>query len=480
MDTETKKIIDIFEALNHIPRRSKHEEKISRWLLDFASEIGLAAKADAKGNVVINVPASPGREKAPIIVLQGHMDMVCEKIPESSHDFTNDPITLVFDGDWIEAKETSLGADNGIAVAMCLAIAGNRDLVHPPLELLFTVDEETGLTGAKALGPDFLKGRMLLNLDSEDDGVFTIGCAGGIDAIIAFEPSRVDIEKESVGIEIAFGGLAGGHSGVDIDKHRANALKLLARFLLMLIKETGAGVVSLAGGTALNAIPRDAKAIVSVKPDAVDKVAQLAKSMMEVYASEYTSAEENLFIEIKKVSLEGKKAFGNDFALSFARLLRLIPSGPREYSADIPGLVETSSNLANVRESGTKLEVLTSQRSSVKSRLDEITGDIESAGLTAGADVRLENSYPAWQPDTSSPLLKKSTDVYRRIFSKEPTVEVIHAGLECGVIGSIYDGIDMISFGPTIEHAHSPDERVNLPSIGKIWKFLLALLESIT
>ena len=479
MDAETKKIIDIFEALSGVPRRSKHEEKISRRLKEYASNIGLDAKADGKGNLVINVPASPGREKAPVVVLQGHMDMVCEKTPESAHDFSRDPIEIVFDGDWIKANDTSLGADNGIALAYCLALAGNPNLAHPPLELLFTVDEETGLTGAKALGRNFIKGKMLLNLDSEDDGVFTIGCAGGRDAILTLSPAREDIDKESSGIEVSLSGLAGGHSGVDIHKHRANALKLMARLLLPLIKELGAGLVSLSGGSAVNAIPRDAKAILSIRPDSVGKAAELAKSMAGIFASEYAQTEEKLSIDVDTVSLDGRRAIKTESALSFVRLLRLIPSGPREYSSTIPGLVETSSNLAIVREKGAKLEVLTSQRSSVETRLDEITVDIESAGISAGADVRFENSYPAWQPDTSSPLLARAREVYRRVFSKEPAVEAVHAGLECGVIGSIYNGMDMISIGPTIEHPHSPDERANLPSIGKTWRFLIALLESI-
>lgn len=480
MDAETKAIIDLFESLSRIPRQSKHEEKISKWLLGFAEKAGVPARADKKGNVVITIPASPGRENAPIVVLQGHMDMVCEKIPESNHDFSKDPITLVYDGEWIEAKETSLGADNGIAVAYCLALAISREVAHPPLELLFTVDEERGLNGAKALTPDFLKGRIFLNLDSEDEGVFTIGCAGGRDGVLSLEPARVETGKDSVGLKLSMSGLAGGHSGVDIDKHRANALKLMARLLLQLVKDHGVGVVSLSGGTAVNAIPRNADAVIAVKPDTAGKVSEAVNSMAAVFRSESASADGNLSIDISKASLEGKKAFTEEFALRFIRLLRLIPSGPREYSADIQGLVETSSNLANVNEKEGKIEILTSQRSSVESRLSEVSADIECAGLSAGAVVRMENFYPGWQPDTASPLLKKSTEVYRRLFSKEPVVEVIHAGLECGVIGSIYDGMDMISFGPTIKNAHSPDERAHIPSIGTTWKFLTALLESIT
>ncbi len=477
MKDDIKDILDVFQQLNRVPRRSKHEQKISRWLLNTAAKLGLQAKSDSKGNVVIQVPGSPGREDAPVVVIQGHMDMVCEKEAGSDHDFSKDPIEHVIEGEWMSAKETSLGADNGIAIAYCLAIARDRDLVHPPLELLFTVDEETGLNGARALGPGFIEGRILLNLDSEDEGVFTIGCAGGRDTMLSYEPQRTGIGENFTGVQITVGGLAGGHSGVEINLHRANALKLLARLLSKIFSDSNARLVSFSGGSAINAIPRDAEALIAVERGDVEKVTKIAEDMETVFGSEFAPAEKSIRIAANVSPLAGK-SYTADFSKQLIALLRVIPSGPREYSITIPDLVETSSNLAIVREQDGKLIISTSQRGSIESSLDEIADDIALAGQLAGAAASFQNSYPSWQPDTESPLLKRCTDVYKRLFSKEAKVEAIHAGLECAVIGAIYDGMEMISFGPTIEHPHSPDERVHLPSVGTTWLFLLSLLES--
>ena len=477
MDVEVQKIIDIFEKLNAVPRQSKHEEKVSRWLVDRAAALKLNAKTDSVGNIVVDVPASRGRENAPVVVLQGHMDMVCEKRAGSEHDFSKDPIEHVIDGDWLSAKDTSLGADNGIALAYCLAIAERSDLIHPPLELLFTVDEETGLNGAKALSRDFLKGRILLNLDSEEEGFITIGCAGGQDTILTIEPEKKPV-GEGTGIEIVVGGLLGGHSGTEIHEHRANALKLLARLLSMPIIDTGATLVSISGGSARNAIPRDARAVIAAKPESVDKIIEHVKALAEEFASEHAPVEDAISIKTKTVPLEGRDAYDPAHSSNLVRLLRVIPSGQREFSSTIPDLVETSSNLAIVSEADGTLTVSTSQRSSVESRLKEISGDVVIAGALGGADSYHANSYPTWRPDRSSPLLKRSLEVYRRLNGQEAKIKAVHAGLECAVIGSIYSGMDMISFGPDIKNAHSPDERVNLPSIGKTWRLLISLLES--
>ncbi|MBN1686007.1 MAG: beta-Ala-His dipeptidase [Spirochaetales bacterium] len=478
MDAETKKIIEIFREISAVPRRSKHEEKISRWLLEWASKLKLKAMADSAGNVLIDVPASPGRERAPGVVLQGHMDMVCEKVQGSGHDFTADPIETVIEGDWMRARETSLGADNGIALAYGLAIAQRPDLIHPPLELLFTVDEETGLNGAKALGTDFVKGRILLNLDSEGEGIFTIGCAGGRDTILAYELAHTPVGDGASGIEITVGGVSGGHSGGDIHLHKANALKLLARLLTRVIRESGARLVSISGGSAPNAIPRDARAVIAVRQSDAGKVTGAVAELESVFKTEYAGADGALYVKTAAVSLDGETAFEDGFTRDLIRVLRLIPSGLREFSVLMPGLVETSSNLAIIRKIDGRLEVISSQRSSIASRLEEISGEVEMAGELTGAAVRSENSYPAWQPDSSSELLARSKRVYQKLFGQDPQIEAIHGGLECAVIGSVYDGMDMISFGPTIEHPHSPDERLHLPSVGKTWKLLVALLES--
>ncbi len=478
MDAETKAIVNIFEKLNSVPRRSKHEEKISRWLLDRASALGLKARSDKKGNVIIHVPGSPGKENAPVVVLQGHMDMVCEKRPDSPHDFSKDPIEQIVEGDWMRAKDTSLGADNGIAIAYCLALAEGHGLAHPPLELLFTVDEETGLNGAKALAKDFVKGRILINLDSEDEGVFTIGCAGGKDTNLVLEPCREAITGNYAGMKISVGGLTGGHSGAEIHLHRANALKLLSRLLSRILNSPDAGLVSITSGSAKNVIPREAEALVAVPAGKEGRVIKEADAMEKAFAAEYAKAEEGISVSAVPKSLEGKEVYAGGFSRKLVSLLRIIPTGAREYSVVVPGLVETSTNLAVVGEEKGKLHICTSQRSSVESALDEISEDVAIAGKIAGAEVGKQNSYPAWRPDTSSQLLKRSKEVYAKLFSEEPKVEAIHAGLECAVIGSICPGMEMISLGPTIRQPHSPDERIYLPSIGKTWRFLLALLES--
>ena len=479
MDKEIRKIVDIFQSISAVPRQSKHEERISRWLIDRAAEHGLESKSDAKGNVVIAVPAASGYEKAPVVVLQGHMDMVCEKTPESDHDFGNDPIELIIDGDWIRADGTTLGADNGIAMALALAIAERTDLAHPPLELLFTVDEETGLTGATSLSSDFLTGRILINLDSEDEGVITIGCAGGRDAILQFEPEQNEHTRDYEGLEITVGGLAGGHSGVDIGKHRANANKLLARVLSSLFESCRIEIASIRGGSVRNAIPRDATAVLAVAPDDLQKSRRIVEEMQSVFIDEYRSSDKGVQVKAVPVVLDGRGVYPHEFARTFVRLLRVLPNGVREYSASIHGLVETSSNLAVIKKKGPKLEVCMSQRSSVMSQLDDVSSAIGGAAELAGAACRSENSYPTWTPDIGSNLLALAQRTYREIFSEDPAVEAIHAGLECGVIGAAYPGMDMISIGPTIQHPHSPDERVSVASIGRIWKFLLAMLMSL-
>ncbi len=478
MDNETRIIVDIFEQISAIPRQSKHEEKLSRWLTDWAVRRTLEHRTDNKGNVVIRVPASSGYESSPIVILQGHMDMVCEKTPGSSHDFSKDPIRLVYDGDWITATETTLGADNGIALAYALAAAQVEGLQHPRLELLVTVDEETGLTGANALADDFVDGRILLNLDSEDEGVFTIGCAGLKIATLSFESDKMEIEAGSKGMEITVGGLAGGHSGVDIHRHRANANKLLSRVLAPLFREARAGIVSISGGSVRNAIPRDARAIVAVRPENVSKALKIVEERISAFKMEYGSTDVNISLSADPVSLNGSRRYTDEFTGNVVRLLSVLPNGVQEYSADIHGLVETSCNLAVIEEIGEKLEIHSSQRSSQMSQLDELTATIESAGVLAGAKMRSGNSYPPWTPKTESELLRRAREVYVNVYSREPKIGAIHAGLECGVIGAKYPGMDMISFGPTIRHAHSPDERVHIPSIETTWNYLKALLAS--
>ncbi len=478
MSQSTEKIIGIFEQICAVPRCSKHEEKISRWLCDWAAAHGLVHRADSLGNVVIEVPASPGYESLPTVVLQGHMDMVCEKTPDSPHDFDKDPIRLVRDGDWLHADRTTLGADNGIAIAMALALAETKGCEHPRLELLFTVDEEQGLTGANRLEPGFVNGRILLNLDSEDEGVFTVGCAGGREAKITLplQSSKLDLSWET--LQLTVGGLRGGHSGVDIHKQHATANKLLARLLDRLLAAMPVRLVALKGGSAHNAISRDASATVALPSDKKAQAIEIAAAIEKTLRVEYASVEKTVDIAVEVKGAASGTAVTLECTRRAADLLLALPHGVARMSGEIQGLVETSNNLATMKIEDGALHVLTSQRSSVTSRLDGICGKIEATCRLAGAECRIGSGYPAWQPDMASPLLARCREVYKRLYGREAKIEVIHAGLETAVLGARYSGMDMISFGPTIQCPHCPDERVNLPSIGAVWEFLLALLKS--
>ncbi len=475
---KTKDILHWFSEISKIPRCSKNEAQVSAWLATWAEEHGLEARTDGVKNVVIEVPGTAGFESAPPVVIQGHMDMVGEKAKGSDHNFTKDPITLVYDGDWLKADQTTLGADNGIALAMAMTLALDKETPHPPLELLFTVDEETGLTGAVAPEPGFIKGKILLNVDSEDEGVFTVGCAGGKDTSLS-----VPVEEEALpeGVEIfkmVAGGMSGGHSGVDIHEQRANAIHVLARGLNALIKQVDLRIVALEGGTAHNAIPRDAEAVVALPAGDVDQVSQIAAALSDTLKEEHGKTDPNIAITLEPAErrARGLTAASTRKAVDF---VMAIPHGVADMSLDVAGLVETSDNLATVKLEGDKLSALTSQRSSVMNRLDWLTDRIEGLARAVGGEAESGEGYPAWQPNMDSPLLAKCVEVYRELFDKEPVVEIIHAGLECGIIGSKYEGMDMISFGPTIKNPHSPDEKLLVPTIGQVWDFMAALMGSL-
>jgi dipeptidase D len=474
----TARILDYFEQINSFPRCSKNEARLGQWLQQWAMERSLSVQSDQAGNLVVRVPASAGYDAAPTVVLQGHLDMVCEKTPESKHDFSNDAIASHQEGEWLTADGTTLGADNGIAVAYMLALAEESGSGHPALELLFTVDEETGLNGAKALGPDFIRGRLLINLDSEDEGVFTIGCAGGVDTHLVLEAQMEAVPDGAVIRDIVVGGLKGGHSGIDIHKHRGNANKILARTLARIRGECTMGLVTLNGGSRKNAIPRDAKAVVWVDAAQADRVEQAARQMESISRSELADSAESLFVRSSPTTDAdvGRQALdrrGTDRAIA---ALQALPDGVTRMSADMEGLVETSSNLATLEMVGHRLCVVTSQRSSSMSRLDEITAAVHSIGQLAGAHVQDREDYPAWPPAMDSELLRQCQRVYRRMYDRDPVIQVIHAGLECAIIGGIYPHMDMISLGPTLRNAHSPDERLHIPSVTKVWEFLLELL----
>jgi dipeptidase D len=471
----TKKVLACFEEITKIPRRSKSEEKIREWLLNWAKENNLVAKTDKVGNVLIEVPATAGYEDAPILIIQGHMDMVCEKIPTSNHDFTKDPLKLKYEGEWLKADGTTLGADNGIGVALGLVLAMEAE--HPALELLFTVDEETGLTGAKSIEPDFLKGRVLLNCDSEDEGVFTVGCAGGVDTRITIPMEKVPAPAGLKTYRLNVGGLSGGHSGVDINCQRANAIYVLARSLRKLDMVGNFMLADVHAGSAHNAIPRDAYAIVIMDEKNVEKAQELLKDLDEKLSDEYRNTDPNLEISLVPTDpvTEGMSFDETQKLLYF---LFAVPHGVNSMSTDIKGLVETSNNLAIIKVIDNAIEITTSQRSSVMSRLQDLTDRIENIARLAGYEVESGSGYPSWKPNMDSAVLKKCKEVYMEEFGKEPVVEIIHAGLECGLIGDKYPGMDMISFGPTIKNPHSPDEMMHLPSVEKICKFMTALFKS--
>jgi dipeptidase D len=480
MEPKLKEILDIFEEINTIPRKSKNEEKISNWLVDWAKSHNLEVKQDKALNVYIYVPATSGRENNQTVILQGHMDMVCEKTPDSPHDFSKDAIKHIIDDEWMHADNTTLGADNGIAIAIALAMATDDSISHPPLELLFTVDEETGLNGAVNLEQDFLKGRILLNLDSEDEGVFTIGCAGGRDVGI-----RLGLQKDTsftpdVCFKLAVDGLRGGHSGVDIHEQRENANVLLARLLSYLSKEIDSIRLSdISGGSAHNAIPRNAAMTVYVPSEARDSFKNVFnKTVEKLEAVAQSSGDKDVKISLTEVQNQLPVYTAED-TKRLINLLNALPHGVIKMSIDIDGLVETSTNFATITFENDTVATLSSQRSSVATQLDWIVSRIESVATLAGAAGEANQGYPGWEPNPGSKLLALCKNVYKELYGKEPHVEAIHAGLECGLIGAKFSDMDMISFGPTLKNPHSPQEKLHLPSVMKIWDFTKELLKAI-
>jgi dipeptidase D len=479
MKEKTGRILEIFGEISSIPRCSKNEEAIRSWLMRRAQDRGFQVKQDRAGNVVVRVPGTNGYENKSPIVLQGHLDMVCQKTRDSDHDFTKDPIQLAYDGEWLKAEKTSLGADNGIGLALSLALATDDHIEHPPLELLFTVDEETGLTGANLLEQGFIEGRILLNLDSESEGVFIVGCAGGRHTDIRLPLVFSPVPEICDAWKVAVQGMRGGHSGVDIHKFRANAIKVLARALDAARGKSGISIVSVKGGSAHNAIARDAEAVVICDPKRSSALQGAIKGFERAIQQEYAATEQSISARLSREDLDHRAvSLSREGTDTVINLMLALPHGVSEMSADLKEHVETSNNLAIVDTKGDALHILSSQRSSVMSRLSAITARIHAVAALAGARVETGGGYPAWQPNMDSSLLKRCRDVYRNLFGKEPMVEVIHAGLECGIISSKYAGMDAISMGPTIENAHSPDERLYIPSVTKVWDFLVELLSS--
>ena len=471
----TQKILRLFEKISAIPRGTKREAALSSWLQAWAGERGYSYSVDDAGNLLIRVPATPGSESAPGLVLQGHMDMVCEKTPDSSHDFTKDPIVPIIDGEWLRADRTTLGADNGIAIALAMALIEDSSVAHPPLELLFTVEEEVGIGGALRLKPGFVSGKILINLDSEEEGTFVVGCAGGQTTRIRmglwFEPLS---QWQVYSLKVS--GLRGGHSGIDIHKHRASANNLLARTLERIRGRVPLRIAALSGGTAHNAISREAQACVAFDSQNYETLKQVFKDFEQILAAEYAGVEDG--IRLNLVPCDAQRAVNEVGTEKVVRLLLALPHGVAHLSASVDGFVETSNNLAKIEIVDDELRIVSSQRSTVMSRLDELTKRISAIALLAGAEVISQDSYPAWQPNMASPLLARSREIYQNLFAVSPKVEMIHAGLECGIIGDTFGGMDMISLGVTIQNPHSPTERMHIPSLGRTWQLLTALVES--
>lgn len=465
-----------FYGLTQVPRPSKKEEKIRQHVKDWAAKHNFKMKEDKTGNILINVPATSGYESAPIVVLQGHLDMVCEKNKGTDHDFENDPIKLIRDGGWIKADGTTLGADNGIGVATGMAAALDKEIIHGPLELLCTVDEETGMTGVNGLETGFFEGKHLFNLDSEEDGVFYVGCAGGQDTVGYMEISYSDMKKDFEPYELMISGLKGGHSGMDIVIGRANAIKLLARLLLKL-QHVKYRISDIGGGSLRNAIPREAEVTLLIDPKDEAKVQEIADQFVKDVLQEYHVNDGGLKIIFKKKDEKVKSVFRKKFTKNLINLLLSLPHGIMAMSPDIPGLVETSTNLATLKREGDVLRIGTSQRSSVEPAKENVANTVAAIFELAGCEVKVGDGYPGWKPNMDSQLLKTGKEVYRKMFGKEAEIKAIHAGLETGLLGAKYPGLDMISFGPTITGAHSPDERVNIPDVEKFYKLFKEMLK---
>ncbi|MEW6520075.1 MAG: beta-Ala-His dipeptidase [Thermodesulfobacteriota bacterium] len=472
-----QQVVDHFKELSGIPRCSGREDRVREFLRDWGASRGFAGRTDAAGNLLVTVPASPGQEQAPVIVLQGHMDMVCEKNRDSGHDFTRDPLKLRFDGEWLRAAETTLGADNGAGLALAMALAEDRQLTHPALELLFTVDEESGLTGASCLEPGFFSGRVLINLDSEDEGVFTIGCAGGRENTVVFPLQFEPCPEPSLLFELKISGLQGGHSGVNIHERRGNANVLLTRLLAQFHAVAAIRLAAIAGGSAHNAIAREAAARFTADPADEQWLADQVSRLRERLAQEYPN-EPKLTVTLQSVPENPERVFARHSTGRLLDLLLAAPDGVMAMSREVAGLVETSVNFATIREKGEELHLLFSQRSDKQYGIDRLSGQIAALARLAGARLLSGNGYPGWQPDLNSDLLARSRRIYRELFAAEPLIEIIHAGLECGIIGARNPGLDMISIGPTIQNPHSPDEKLHLPSLAKIYRFTAALLGS--
>lgn len=477
---QPKSLWENFYSLTQIPRPSGKKEEISAFLANYGRSLGLETIVDEIGNVIIRKPASAGYENHPGVILQGHMDMVPQKNSDKVFDFEKDPIEAYVEdnGEWVTANGTTLGADNGIGVATAMAILADKNVVHPPLEAFFTVDEETGMYGAFALKGGLLQGKTLLNLDSESEGELYMGCAGGVDTTARFDFEPVETEEGDVALRVSIKGCKGGHSGCDINLQRANAIKLLFRFLKDAVANYEARLAYVEGGSLRNAIPREASAIITIPADGLDEMKQLVADYEDLFIREFDGVEDNISFTAEDVECP-KTELPEDTQDFLIHAITLCPHGVYRMIPEMPDIVETSNNLAMIGMENNRITVMCLTRSSVESRKEELRQIIQSAFALAGAETEFTGAYPGWKPNLHSHILEVMKGVYQKEFGNTPRIITIHAGLECGIIGRNYPGMDMISFGPTIEHPHSPDERVNIATVQKFYHFLLATLKEL-
>ncbi len=467
-----------FQELCNIPRPSKKEERVIAFVQNFAKLHNLQCKTDEVGNVLISKPAVKGYENLPIVVLQSHLDMVPQKNSTTQHDFEKDPIQPYIDGEWVKAKGTTLGADNGIGVSAILAILESKDIPHGPIEGLFTIDEETGMTGAFGLQNNFLTGNILLNLDSEDEGELFIGCAGGMNTTATFKYKREFVPINHSAFKLSLTGLKGGHSGVDIHLGRGNSNKLLNRFMWNADHFFEMRLCSIDGGSLRNAIPRESFAVVTVSKQFENDFIASTASFLKLYSEELAGVEPDINFTVEPVA---KPTYCIDKTTQehLFDSLYALPNGVIRMIPEMPDVVETSTNLAIVKSDDHEIQVKCLLRSSVDSAKSDLGNMIESIFDMAHAETVHDGDYPGWKPNVNSSVLKTMKEVYKNLYGIEPSIKVIHAGLECGIIGDVYHGMDMISFGPTIRHPHSPDERVNIATVEKFWKYLTETLKQI-
>lgn len=475
---EPKIVWKNFHALTQVPRPSGHLAKVQAFLLDWAAEHHIEAFKDGGENIIFKKPATPGMENRKKVVLQAHMDMVPQKLAISEHDFENDPIQTYIDGDWVRAKGTTLGADDGIGVAAIMAVFEDETLEHGPLEALITADEETCMYGVNHLADNVISGDILLNIDNETMGEFVVGSAGGVNITAALQYKEVETDVEDIAVKVSLGALRGGHSGLEIKDERANANKLMARFVKQAIADDDARLASWNGGNMRNAIPRECEVILTLPKENLEDLQDLVAYCERLFQAEYVGVETAIVMAVEEVALP-KYEVPEEIQDNLISALLACHNGVLRFIPSIPHIVETSSNLAIVKIGGGNAEFLILARSSNEGMMEYITTMLESCFGMAGMKVTTDGHYGAWQPNFNAQITKVMSDVYEKIFGEHPVVQVVHAGLECSLIGQVYPNMELISFGPTLRSPHTPDERCNIPSVAQFWIFLRTLLQEI-